>query len=229
MIDLKKPGKSIIGMVHVAALPGTPMHTLSMNEIVDKAVNEAEIYLKAGFDGLIIENMHDVPYLKQQVGPEIIAAMTAVALAVRNLGQQPMGIQILAAANLEALAVAHTAGFDFIRAEGFVYGHMADEGYIESCAGELLRYRKFLGAESIAIYTDVKKKHSAHAITSDVTLAETVKTANYFLSDGIVVTGTSTGMAAMPDDVSVARESTMLPVLVGSGITESNLADYWPL
>ncbi|MBN2807174.1 MAG: hypothetical protein JXR22_11000, partial [Prolixibacteraceae bacterium] len=29
--------------------------------------------------------------------------------------------------------------------------------------------------------------------------------------------------------VSVARESTMLPVLVGSGITESNLADYWPL
>lgn len=216
-------------MVHVAALPGTPGHIFPIQQIINRAVNEAEIYLEAGFDGLMIENMHDVPYLKNTLGPEITASMTAVAMSLRKLGNKIMGIQILAAANKQALAVAHAAGFDFIRAEGFVYGHLADEGYIESCAGELLRYRKMIGAENIAIYTDVKKKHSAHALTADVSHEETIKTAEYFMSDGIIVTGSSTGMAALPAEVSIARRATTLPVLVGSGITANNLAEYWQM
>lgn len=59
---------------------------------------------------------------------------------------------------------------DFIPAEGFVFSHVADEGVMNSCAGELLRYRKQIGAENIQIYTDVKKKHSSHAITADISL-----------------------------------------------------------
>ena len=37
----------------------------------------------------------------------------------------PVGIQILAGANVEAMAVAHAAGLDFIRAEGYAYAHVA--------------------------------------------------------------------------------------------------------
>lgn len=61
--------------------------------------------------------------------------------------------------NKEALAVAHASGADFIRAEGYVFSHVADEGWMDSCAGELLRYRKLIGAERVMVFTDVKKKH----------------------------------------------------------------------
>lgn len=50
-------------------------------------------------------------------------------------------------------------GLDFIRAEGFVFSHVADEGIINACAGNLLRYRKQVGAENIQIFADIKKKH----------------------------------------------------------------------
>ena len=62
-------------------------------------------------------------------------------------------------ANREALAVAKASGADFIRAEGYVFSHVADEGWMDSCAGELLRYRKTIGAEEVMVWTDVKKKH----------------------------------------------------------------------
>ncbi|MDA3928310.1 MAG: BtpA/SgcQ family protein [Prolixibacteraceae bacterium] len=228
MNNLKQPGKTIIGMIHVDALPGTPNNKKSVQKIVELATKEASIYLDGGIDSLLIENMHDVPYLKNDVGAEIVASMTVVAIALRKLTDKPIGIQILAAANKQAVAVAQAAQLDFIRAEGFVFGHLADEGYIESCAGELLRYRKTIGAENIAIFTDVKKKHSSHAITSDVSLAETVKTAEYFLSDGIIITGATTGEAALLDDVKSARASTKLPLLIGSGISFENIEAYWP-
>lgn len=51
------------------------------------------------------------------------------------------------------------AGFQFVRAEGFVFGHVADEGIMESCAGELLRYRCNIGAQDILVFADIKKKH----------------------------------------------------------------------
>ena len=228
MIKLITPSKTLIGMIHVAALPGTPKSSLSMSNIIEQALEESQVYLDAGFDALMIENMHDIPYLNTCIGAEIVASMTAIACELRKVCSKPIGIQILAAANQQALAVANAAGLDFIRAEGFVYGHLADEGYIESCAGELLRYRKAIGAEPVAIFTDIKKKHSSHALTSDVSLAETVKTAEFFLSDGIIITGTSTGSAAQISEVQTARLSTKLPVIVGSGINAQNLHLYWP-
>lgn len=50
-------------------------------------------------------------------------------------------------------------GLDFIRAEGYVFSHVADEGIINACAGNLLQYRKQVGAENIQIFADIKKKH----------------------------------------------------------------------
>lgn len=51
------------------------------------------------------------------------------------------------------------SGGQFIRAEGFVFAHVSDEGWMDGCAGGLLRYRRALGADNILILTDVKKKH----------------------------------------------------------------------
>jgi membrane complex biogenesis BtpA family protein len=228
-IDQIKGGKWIIGMVHVDALPGTPRNTQVISAIINQAVEEALTLQDAGIDAILIENMHDVPYLKKTVGPEVVACMAAISVELRKKIQVPLGIQILAAANKEALAVAQAAGLDFIRTEGFVFAHLADEGYLESCAGELLRYRKQIGAEHIKLFTDVQKKHSSHAITSDISLKEHIETAAFFLSDGIIITGTSTGKEALIEDVRIAWSSTELPVIIGSGITVGNIGNYWNL
>ena len=213
-------------MLHVGALPGTPAARHSIDRLIENTVTEARIYREAGFTALALENMHDRPYLRGGVGPEITAAMTALAREVKRETGLRLGVQVLAAANREALAVALASGADFVRVEGFVFAHVADEGVIESCAGELLRYRRTIGADHVLVFADIKKKHSAHAITGDVSLAETAHAAELFLADGVVVTGTASGQEASPGDVRDAAGAVRLPVLVGSGLSARNLARY---
>jgi len=222
------PVPLLLGMVHVHALPGTPFSRYSLKEIADIAVSEAKTYKNAGFGGIILENMHDRPYLKGHVGPEITAAMTAVALRVRDAvgPAYPVGIQILAGANIEALSVALAADLQFIRAEGFVFAHVADEGWIESCAADLMRERKRLNAAHIKIWTDIQKKHSAHSVTADLSLTEWAHGAEFFGVDGVIVTGLSTGHAAEPKHLTEVKKATKLPVAIGSGITPENAAAY---
>lgn len=214
-------------MVHVGALPGTPQNSASVERLVSQALNESYIFIEEGFDAVMVENMHDRPYLNRQAGPEIIASLARVCTEIRKTTELPLGLQVLAGANKEAIAIAFACGFDFIRAEGFVFGHLADEGFMGSDAGELLRYRKTIGAEKVKIFTDIKKKHSSHIITEDVSLVETAKAAEFFLSDGLVITGSATGVPARVEDVKAVKQNTFLPVIVGSGIDSDNIEIFW--
>ena len=219
--------KSVIAMIHVGALPGTPAHAQSIAELTALAVREAAVYREGGVDGIGIENMHDTPYLRGAVGPEIVAAMTVIAQAVKAESRLPTGIQILAGANLEALAVAHAANLDFIRVEGYVFAHVADEGLIESSAARLLRYRKLLGAERVQVWADVKKKHSAHAITADVSLGAMAEAVEFMRGDAVIVTGSVTGAPPQQTDVEEAKTHCRLPVLLGSGVDVQNIAGFF--
>jgi membrane complex biogenesis BtpA family protein len=224
-----RPRPVLLAMIHVQALPGTPRSRLTIAEIAAHAVNEARLLTEQGVDAIVLENMHDTPYLRQQVGPEIVAAMTAVATAVRAETKLPLGVQVLAGANDAALAVAQAAGCQFIRAENFVFAHVADEGLMPAAdAGPLLRYRRLIGADEIAVLADVKKKHAAHALTADVSLAETARAAEFFGADGVVVTGTATGEPTAAGDVLEVNRAVDVPVLVGSGATPENLSPLVP-
>ena len=59
-----------------------------------------------------MENMHDVPYVQSDsVGPEVTAMMTAICIHVKRLLKpSPVGVQVLAGANKQAMAVAKAAG-----------------------------------------------------------------------------------------------------------------------
>jgi len=225
LFDIQKP---VIGVIHVSALPGTPNFKGNVKQIIDQAKTDAFIYKENGIDAIVIENMHDVPYLKRKVGPEITSLMSVIGYEVKNFTKLPCGIQILAGANKDALAASHSAGLDFVRAEGFVFAHVADEGIIESDAGELLRYRKQIAAENILIFTDIKKKHSSHSITADIDIIETAKAAQFFLSDGIIITGPSTGYETDIDEVIKVKDECKIPVNIGSGITTENIKKYLP-
>jgi len=218
--------RALIGVIHVEALPGTPASRRDVAAIAESAAAEARIYEAAGFHGLVIENTHDRPYLKGSVGPEIGAAMAVIGSEVRRAASLPLGIQVLAGANSSALAVAHACGASFVRVEGFVFAHVADEGVIESCAGELLRYRRAIGADKVRVFADIKKKHSAHAITADVDIVETARAAEFFQADGVIVSGVATGSAADAGEVRAVSQAVTIPTLVGSGITPENIHAY---
>ncbi len=213
----------LIGMVHVGALPGTPRGGESVQAITDRAVKEALQLDEAGFDAIMLENMHDVPYLRRDVGPEIVAAMTAVTAAVRGAVQVPVGVQILAGANRAALAVAHACGGSFIRAEGFAFATVADEGLLdEADAGPLLRERARLGAD-VALWADVQKKHSAHALTGDLSIGELASGAVFMGADAVILTGAATGERAALAQVQQVRDAVDVPVLVGSGVDATSV------
>jgi membrane complex biogenesis BtpA family protein len=219
--------KPVIGVIHVGALPGTPRSSQTVSELITSAKHEAQLYRECGVDGVIIENMHDVPYLRGEVGPEIVAAMTAVGIEVKSECRLPVGVQLLAGANIEAMAVAHAAGLDFIRAEGYAYAHVADEGLIQASAARLLRYRRMIGATNVQVWTDVKKKHAAHAITADVSLGETAETVEFMGADCVIVTGSATGKPPTIADIREAKTHCSLPVFLGSGITANNIAEFY--
>jgi len=219
----------VIGMIHIHALPGTPNYKGDIGFIIEKALEEAKVYKAAGIDAIMLENMHDIPYQKNKVNAEITSMMTVLAHTIKQETQLPMGIQILAAANKEALATAKAAQLEFIRAEGFVFGHLADEGYIDSQAADLLRYRKQIDADNIAVFTDIKKKHSSHTLTSDVNIVETAHAAEFFLSDGIILTGGTTGSEANTFEIKLVNKQTTIPVIIGSGLTMENVANYLPI
>jgi uncharacterized protein len=220
--------KPVLGVIHVGALPGTPAQQQSVAELITAAEHEAQLYRAGGVDGVIIENMHDTPYLRGSVGPEIVAAMALLGQAVKTASSLPTGIQILAGANLEALAVAHAAKLDFMRAESFAFAHVADEGLIESSAATLLRYRKQLGAERVQVWADVKKKHASHAITADISLGTTAEAVEFMRGDAVIVSGNITGEPPRLADVHEAKAHCSLPVLLGSGVDAENIADFYP-
>lgn len=228
-MDLGAPRKALIGMIHVGALPGTPASRESIADLAARAAAEARLYAEHGLDALMIENMHDLPYLAGAVGPEIVAGMTAVGLAVRRSAPLPLGVQVLAAANREALAIALATGAEFIRVENFAFAHVADEGLLPTAsAGPLLRYRRAIGAEHVRIWADVKKKHASHAITADISVAAAAHAAEWMGADAVIVTGGSTGAPAALEDVRAVRDAVRGPVLVGSGVTPENLSGLWP-
>jgi len=213
-------GCALVGMVHLLPLPGSPGWSGGVSAIRARALADAEALLGGGCDAVIVENMGDLPYLRGAVGPETLAAMTLCVSDVVALGV-PVGVQVLAGANAQALAMAGVTGASFIRAEAFAYGHLADEGWLEACAGPLLRQRATDGLPHVRIWADVQKKHAAHAVTSDLSLGDLARGHRFCGADALVITGGETGAATDAGQVLEAAAAG-LPVAVGSGVTPAD-------
>ena len=211
----------LVGMVHLLPLPGSAGWSGDMDAVEKAALRDAVCLIKGGCDALLVENMGDAPYLKGGVHPETVAAMSRIAREVVRLGI-PTGIQILAGANVEALGVAVASGAMFIRAEGFAYGHVADEGWIEASAGPLLRERAKLRSE-VQIWADVQKKHASHATTADLSLDELAHGHAFCGADALIATGSRTGARTREADLK-ELVAAGLPVVVGSGVDVEDAA-----
>jgi hypothetical protein len=222
-----KRRKVIIGVVHVHPLPGSPNYEGEPIEAVyDEALADAQRYATAGFDGLIVENHGDIPFLKpKDIGPETAACMAIIAQRIRQEVRLPVGINVLANGALAALAVAKAAGSSFIRVNQWANAYVANEGIIEGQAAEALRYRSLLKAQQVHIFADAHVKHGAHAITADRSIAELARDVEFFDADVVIATGQRTGDAATLEEIREIKEATTLPVVVGSGVSVENVGD----
>jgi uncharacterized protein len=216
----------LIGMVHLLPLPGSPEYDgTGVGPIVARALADADAYASAGFDGLIVENHGDIPFLKpKRIGPETAAHMAVIADRIREASRLPIGINVLANAALHALAIASAAQASFIRVNQWANAYVANEGIIEGAAGEALRYRSALRAEGVRVFADAHVKHGAHAIVQDRPLAELVRDVEFFSADVVIATGQRTGHAADIDYIREIGQATGLPLLVGSGVTADTVA-----
>jgi membrane complex biogenesis BtpA family protein len=210
----------LIGVLHLPPLPGSPGWAGSITAVRDWALADAAAFLAGGADGLIVENFGDRPFHATAVPAETTAAMAVVAAAVvAAAGEIPVGINVLRNDGLAALAVAAAAGASFVRVNVLAGAMVTDQGLIEGCAADLLRRRRLLAAEGVAVFADVLVKH-AHPLAPQP-IAEAVEdTLQRAGAAAVIVSGVATGAPADPEDLRLARAAAAgAPVLVGSGCT----------
>jgi membrane complex biogenesis BtpA family protein len=219
-----------IGVIHLPPLPGSPGASgLEPVEALQKAgaiaVREALALKKAGFDGVILENFGDAPFYPTKVPVETIVAFSVIAAAVRESVSLPLGINVLRNDALSALSLAAVTGADFIRVN-VLSGVMAtDQGIIEGRAFELLRERRRLNADHIAILADVHVKH-AKSLSSDSISLAIEETAGRGGADAVIVTGSTTGRPPSQEDLQEAVKAAAkcsVPLYVGSGLDPESL------
>lgn len=220
LFSAKKP---IIGMVHLLPLPGSPRYGGSMAQVIDAALADAAALEAGGVSGLQIENAGDIPFLPPgEISWETAAAMAVVAQELTKATKLPVGINVLANGVLPALAVAAAAGLRWVRCNQWVNAYIANEGYVAGAAPQATRYRARLKAEHVKIFADVHVKHGAHAIVADRSIREQAADAEWFDADVLIATGTRTGGETEVAEVEEIRRGTVLPVIIGSGLTPEN-------
>jgi uncharacterized protein len=222
------PDKFFAAMVGVLPLPGSPRYAGSSKAVISSALADVDQYLEVGADVVVLENSHDIPYIKPPLDPQCIALMKRIAKEARKRFDGPIGIQMLEAANESALEIACEADLDFLRVEGYVFAHIGGAGFIEGCAGRLLRKRAELGCNNIKIFGDVNKKHCSLALTADLDIVDVVNQAEFFLVDGIIVTGPRTGESPELKELKRVKELANVPVVIGSGMTPQNISRFMP-
>ena len=152
------------------------------------------------------------------------AAISMVAQAVRRAVKLPLGLCCSALNYEEALSIAKVVGGDFIRSPIFVDTVMNYNGIITPCSGKVIRYRREIGAEHVKILADVQVKHY-YMVNPSVDISTSAKWAQHQGADAVIVTGCSTGVETASSDLEKVRKSISIPVAVGSGVTEKNIAE----
>jgi uncharacterized protein len=212
----------VIGVVHLLPLPTSPRWGGSLKAVVERAEQEALALASGGVDGILVENFFDAPFTKGQVDPAVVAAMTVVVKKLMGLVSLPIGLNVLRNDGRSAMAIAAATGAEFVRVNVLTGVMATDQGTIEGCAYELLRYRRELGC-NVQIFADVLVKHARPLGTPNLTMAvrEAIERG---LADVVILSGWGTGSPPNLEDLELAKAAAgSTPVLIGSGADWENI------
>jgi membrane complex biogenesis BtpA family protein len=247
--------RGLIGVVHLAALPGDPLYGggggvagvaatgepgvggSGFDRVAELALADAEALVAGGMRALIVENFGSAPFHKGCAGdpapPHQVAMLARVAgelvqrYRVRGVA---VGVNCLRNDALAALGIAAAAGADFVRINVHTGAYVTDQGLIEGEAARSLRYRRLLEVDSrVAILADVLVKHATPL--APLAVADAVGDClERGLADGVIVTGAATGAPVDRGVLEEVREAAgEHPVLLGSGLTPERVDELLPL
>jgi len=215
--DLFAHPKPLIGMVHLLPLPGSAGYRGDMDTAIKRALADVAALEGAGFDGAIVENFGDVPYRVGSNQTESRVAMARIVCEVSHVCSIPLGVNVQFNDYEAELAIARFCGASFFRVEVFVDNVATPGGFCPACAPELSRLRAASGGAPPYIFADIHVKETT--LIAPTTLEVSAKNAETAGADALIVTGSGTGEATPLDDVRRVKQASVLPVLVGSGLT----------
>lgn len=216
-------GKMVLSMIQPEPLPGSYRHDdMTIGEIVDRALRETEMVAENGFDGIIVQNMNDMP-VKQISSPEAIAYMTRISHEIRvRFPELIMGI-LMNWDGVAALSVADAVGADFARVEHLHTGvEVTSAGLLEGQCVEIARLRK-LTRSKVPVFADVYEVHGVPLGAKAVGDAAWESVHEAF-ADGLFMAGKSEGESV--EMVSSARKRVPdVPIFLGGGATGDNVRE----
>lgn len=193
---------------------------------MERALADLDILQRGGVDGVCVENDYDRPH-RLMVGPEIVASFTRVAQEVTRHSTVPVGLQVLLNDWRASLAIARVSGAQFVRLDFFVDQVRIGAGVIEPQPNAVIAYRKQIGAEHIALFTDIQVKHS-ELLKPGKSLTTSAHQAIAQGADALIISGKVTGDPPTLDDLRETRAAAAdFPLLVGSGTTPQNVGELF--
>ena len=217
-------GKPVIAMVHLGAMPGSPLHDVGggVEAIVEGARQDLRALQAAGFDAIMFGNENDRPY-EFEVDTASTATMGYVIGRLRSEITVPFGVNVLWDPE-SSIALAAATGARFVR-EIFTGTYASDMGPWTPDAGKAMRYRDRLGRQDLALLYNVSAEF-AYSLDQRP-LSDRARSAVFSsIPDAILVSGAITGEAAkMVDLEAVKKALPTMPVLANTGVKHATVAE----
>jgi len=216
--------KAVIGMIHIGALPGTPLYDEKggMKALTDGAAADLEALQGGGIDAVMFGNENDRPYsLKAPTAS--VAAMSAVVTQLKPSIRVPFGVNYLWDP-VASVAIAAATGAYFAR-EIFTGVYASDMGlWVPDCAGAV-KARRDLGVRELKLLFNINAEFAAPLDTRPLALR--ARSAVFSsLADAILVSGPITGQPAQQSDLNaVCAAVKEVPVFANTGVNIDNVAD----
>ena len=156
--------KAVIGMVHIGALPGTPLYDEKggMKALIEGAAADLEALQSGGIDAVMFGNENDRPYsLKAPTAS--VAAMCVVIAQLESSIRVPFGVNYLWDP-VASIAIAAATGAHFVR-EIFTGVYASDMGlWTPDCDGAL-KARRHLGVRDLKLLFNINAEFAASLVT----------------------------------------------------------------
>lgn len=213
--------KPVIAMVHLKALPGTPLYDGDLEGIVRAAREDLLALQQAGVDAVMFGNENDRPY-ELRVDPASTATMAYVIGRLRQEIRVPFGVDVLWDP-MATMALAAATGALFAR-EIFTGVYGSDMGLWQGRAAEALRYRRRLGRDDLLLLYNVSAEFASPLDSRS--LVERARSAVFSsLADAILVSGPMTGEGVDLGQLRAVKEALpQVPVLANTGVRHDTVA-----
>ncbi len=220
--------KPVIAMVHLGALPGTPLYEAAggVEKLIEDARKDLRALQSAGVDAVMFGNENDRPY-EFEVDIASSATMAHVIGVLKAEIRVPFGVNVLWD-GMASVAVAAATGAAFVR-EIYTGLYASDMGLWATNAGKAMRYRSRLQREDLAMFFNVSAEFAASL--DGRSLPDRARSAVFSsIPDAILVSGAITGEApAMSDLGSVKRVLLDTPVLANTGVKAETVGEVMKL